>query len=140
MPARAGWRNRLGRGSQHLKRKAEAYLMPVTEAENSHYQTPVAITADEIIFGTDPQHCTWVIHDPALDPVHARLRREAETYHLYDEGSTAGTWLNYQPVTPQGALLHHGDLVHLGRIGFRFTSRNPKHMRKAIIINLEKSL
>jgi len=137
LPSRAGWITRFSRASQRPK-KAEAYLMPISESDASHHEAPIAITADEIIFGSDPLKSTWTIHNPALDPIHARLRHEANAYRLYDEGSTAGTWLNYQPVPPQGAILRHGDLVHLGLIGFRFTSRNPKDMRKPIIIDLEK--
>jgi hypothetical protein len=51
-----------------------------------------------------------------------------------DEGSIAGTWINYAPVSRQGLCLQHGDLVHIGRVGFRYTQRKPKHIRKPIVI------
>ena len=39
----------------------------------------------------------------------------------------AGTWINYAPVTPDGGRLQHGDLIHIGKVGFRFTESNPAY-------------
>jgi len=36
------------------------------------------------------------------------------------EGSAAGTWLNYAPVSKNGAHLEHGDVVQFGKATFRF--------------------
>jgi predicted component of type VI protein secretion system len=62
------------------------------------------------------------------------LRQEDGSYRLSDEGSVAGTWINYTPVSHGGARLEHGDLIHVGRIGFRFTLREPARLRKPVII------
>jgi len=37
-----------------------------------------------------------------------------------DLGSEAGTWVNYAPVSAEGSQLRHGDLLHIGRVAFRF--------------------
>jgi hypothetical protein len=41
------------------------------------------------------------------------------------------------PVPEDGQFLEHGDLVHLGRVGFRFALKNPDKVRKPVIIPLE---
>jgi predicted component of type VI protein secretion system len=53
--------------------------------------------------------------------LHARLiRLAAGHYQLRDQGSVAGTWVNYQQVPEEGQILKHGDLIHIGRSAFRF--------------------
>jgi hypothetical protein len=37
-----------------------------------------------------------------------------------DEGSNGGTWLNYAPVSKNGAHLEHGDVIQFGKATFRF--------------------
>jgi len=75
----------------------------------------------EVRVGRDPEQATWVLEDPSVSPLHARFRydEEAQAYRLADMGSEAGTWVNYAPVSRSGLLLETGDLVHIGRVGFR---------------------
>jgi pSer/pThr/pTyr-binding forkhead associated (FHA) protein len=47
-------------------------------------------------------------------------------FRLADEGSTAGTWVNYTPVSHEGTRLEHGDLIHFGRVGYRFMLKEPR--------------
>ena len=71
-----------------------------------------------------------------------RNRTVAEIRHILsrsggsmaDAGSVAGVWVNYTPISQSGARLEHGDLVHIGRIGFRFTLRQPGATRKPVVI------
>ena len=56
-----------------------------------------------------------------------------------DEGSIAGTWINYTPVSRNGADLEHGDIIHIGRTGFRFTIRQPKTVRRPVITLLPET-
>jgi len=56
-----------------------------------------------------------------------------------DEGSIAGTWVNYTPVSRNGADLEHGDMIHIGRTGFRFTIRQPKTVRRPVITLLPET-
>jgi hypothetical protein len=37
----------------------------------------------------------------------------------------AGTWINYEPVSQEGRMLEHGDVVHFGQLMYRFTLSNP---------------
>jgi predicted component of type VI protein secretion system len=53
--------------------------------------------------------------------MHARLIRQADgDYLLRDQGSVAGTWVNYDLIPSEGRRLRNGDLVQLGRVEFRF--------------------
>jgi pSer/pThr/pTyr-binding forkhead associated (FHA) protein len=65
--------------------------------------------------------------------VHAVLHWEQGTFRLVDNGSVAGTWVNYAPVGPQGARLAHGDLIYAGRLGFRFNLREPGRQPKPVV-------
>jgi predicted component of type VI protein secretion system len=68
-----------------------------------------------------------------VEALHASLTREKEgTFRLTDEGSTAGTWVNYAQVPEGGTYLEQGDLIHFGRVGFRFMLRDPKRVRKPV--------
>jgi predicted component of type VI protein secretion system len=115
-----------------------ASLTPVSLSADADQEAPLPINADEIVFGRDPALCTWVIDDPSLEAIHARLRREGETFRLLDEGTTAGTWINYSPVPETGALLEHSDLIHIGRASFRFILRSSGKTRKPVIYTPEQ--
>jgi pSer/pThr/pTyr-binding forkhead associated (FHA) protein len=105
------------------------------ESDQSNSNPPIPIASEEITFGRDPLQAIQVLDDPSVDELHARLRKEADgSFRLLDEGSTAGTWINYVPVSRDGARLEHGDLVHIGRISFRFTEREPERVRKPVIL------
>ena len=64
-----------------------------------------------------------MIRDGARADDLARMRREGTSYRLFDEKTIGGTWVNYTAVPPEGILLAHGDAIHFGRVGFRFTLR-----------------
>jgi hypothetical protein len=123
----AGWVNRLRWPQRRLSPKAHAFLMPVIEDEQTDSVSPVPITTNECTLGRDRNLATLVLDDPSVNALHARLvRGEDGCYRLTDEGSVAGTWVNYSPVPEAGAVLEHGDRIHLGRVSFRFQLRLPE--------------
>jgi predicted component of type VI protein secretion system len=68
-----------------------------------------------------------------VEGLHARLvRQEDGSFRLIDQGSVAGTWVNYAEVPEEGQVLQHGDLIHFGRVGFRFTLRLPQNVSKPV--------
>lgn len=123
------WISRLQYAPVDTTTQPLAYLTPF-DAEGEPC-APIPIQSNETTFGSDGGKASWTIDDPSLQGLHARLRREGSFYRLLDEGSVAGTWINYCEVPPGGARLYHGDLVHFGKIGFRFTLRDTRHPRKA---------
>jgi predicted component of type VI protein secretion system len=81
--------------------------------------------------GRDPTLATYVLDSLSVEGLHARLRQEDDgRFLLQDEGSIAGTWVNYAPISREGVHLEHGDLVHIGKVAFRFEMSKPAHLRK----------
>ena len=130
---RSRWMGRLHWPQRRTVPKAFAYLFRLSESEQADSSPPIPIVSDEITFGSDPTQATQVLDDGSVDSRHARLRREeGGEFRLSDEGSTAGTWINYTPVSQEGMRLEHGDLIHIGRVGFRFVLREPGKTRKPV--------
>jgi pSer/pThr/pTyr-binding forkhead associated (FHA) protein len=68
-----------------------------------------------------------LLNDPSVSPLHARISEKEGKYTLSDERSTAGTWVNFEPVT-SSRLLQHGDRINFGRSAYRFMlSKPPQH-------------
>jgi pSer/pThr/pTyr-binding forkhead associated (FHA) protein len=81
----------------------------------------IAFNKTEITLGSDPQKAIRVLDSNSVSPLHARLYHTGNSeFFIADAGSIAGTWVNYAPVSSQGARLVNGDLIHIGRIAFRF--------------------
>ena len=104
-----------------------AVLQPLPSEEKENGERPTAtvpilpLYGEEAFIGSDPAQAQLVLHDPSVAPVHARVWRDDQgQFFIADRDSTAGTWVNYAPVSPYGARLEEGDIVHIGRVGFRF--------------------
>ncbi|OGO10806.1 MAG: hypothetical protein A2Z66_00340 [Chloroflexi bacterium RBG_13_66_10] len=107
---------------------AEAYL--VSEEGGAAF----ALTGVDVVLGRDASLAAVVLEDPSVAGLHARLIRQADgDYVLRDQGSVAGTWVNYEPVPSPGRRLRHGDLVHIGRVGLRFRLAGPLPQRSITI-------
>jgi hypothetical protein len=109
---------------------AKAYLIPLVGYDEPTLPAPLQINADEIILGRDPHQAGLVINDASIDNVHARIHCEGKSYLITDAGTVAGTWVNYEQVLQAGKNLAHLDIIHLGRIGFRFQLSEPGPLRK----------
>lgn len=115
--------------------------MRIAELGDETTVAPIPITLNELTLGRNASLAVIVLDDPSVEALHARLvRGEDGTFRIMDEGSVAGTWVNYSPVSKEGTSLEHGDLIHIGRLGFRFTLREPQHIRKPVITYDEKRL
>lgn len=139
--ARATISSWLGRRDRHAPQLASeqplAFLIPLVEAGAATLPTPLPLGAETVTLGSDPQQASLLIEDPSVEGLHARLAPLQNSFHLVDAGSVAGTWINYTPIPADGIILEHGDLVHFGRSGFRFTLRNGSHRRKPTAQPLE---
>jgi predicted component of type VI protein secretion system len=72
-------------------------------------------------FGSDPRRAVVTLADASVCALHARLQQTSDNgFVLNDEGSLAGTWVNYACLNGQGRRLRHGDLIHFGRLTYRF--------------------
>jgi predicted component of type VI protein secretion system len=98
---------------------------------------PLQITDQDVSLGSDPHQVSLVIADPSIEAVHARIHHVDQAFLLTDAGTVAGTWVNYEQVDPQGTTLEHMDIIHLGRIGFRFKLSEPGPLHKVVVTPLE---
>ncbi len=119
------WASRLHWPSRQTARSEPfAYLERVYEPGSLEAQTPtppLAIHTPEITLGTDPEQATIVLEDPSVAHLHARIRQSQDgRFQVNDYETIGGTWVNYQPINGEGNRIEHGDLVHFGRVGFRF--------------------
>ncbi len=106
--------------------EAEAFFIRIQANGQAVAAAPIPLAEREIVFGTDPVQCAQILNDPSISPVHARLRRTDDGgYLLLDQQSIAGTWVNYEPVRREGYRLRHGDMVHFGRLAYRFMLKAP---------------
>jgi len=80
----------------------------------------VMLQAPEVVLGSDPAQAQVVLNDRSVSPRHARLWRDPNGHvFIADLRSLAGTWVNYAPIRGEGTRVETGDVLHIGRLGFR---------------------
>jgi pSer/pThr/pTyr-binding forkhead associated (FHA) protein len=106
--------------------EAPAYLYRLTNGGEPASSLPIPMQEKDMTFGTDPVQCIRVLDDPSISPLHARIKQAPDgSFIIYDHGSVAGTWVNYEPVTREGHRLVHGDRIHFGQLMYRFDLNLP---------------
>lgn len=92
----------------------------------------IELTAADVTIGRDDTAVDIIVDEPSISRLHARIRRTAEgEYWLYDEGSEAGTFLNYERLGLAPRPLQHNDVVQLGRVTLRFRLELPRPSLRA---------
>lgn len=82
-------------------------------------KAPLVFAAADTVIGRDADNGA-VIDDPSVSPRHARIVRMPDgTPWIFDLGSTAGTWRNFEEAPREGCALRDGDRLHFGRAAFR---------------------
>ena len=115
-PAAGGRLNPVRRTRLQSTSPPEALLIPLRPSGD-----PVPLTGVDVVLGRDASLAAIVLDDPSVERMHARLIRQADgDYLLRDQGSVAGSWINYELVPKSGQRLQHGDHIQLGRVEFRF--------------------
>ncbi len=102
----------------------DAYLERLKDDGTPVSAPPIPVITPEMTFGSDPMQVTRILDDPSVSPMHARLQEQGGEYILSDEKSVAGTWVNYELLTTPRRL-QHGDVLHIGRLSYRFMLRKP---------------
>jgi hypothetical protein len=117
-----------------VNQPALARLVRLSESGHPLPKSAIPLNRPEITLGSDPKQSIQVLENPSVDGLHARLYHTAEgDFRLADAGSVAGTWVNYAPVSKEGVILEHGDLIQLGRVAFRFELSNPSRLRQPVV-------
>jgi hypothetical protein len=119
-------REHRSRSSRSQKNKmSPAYLIRLRSDGQVTTIPAISLTGEEVTFGNDPTKATFVIDDPAVSALHARIAQGADdNFVLTDEKSAAGTWVNFEQIT-EPYTLKHGDILHIGRMSYRFMLRTP---------------
>ena len=116
---------------------AIAYLLPLSGTDETTIPAPLRIVADDATLGSDPLQANLVITNPSIEGLHARIHHEGKTFLITDNGSVAGTWVNYNQIPAEGTLLQHADIIHLGEVSFRFNLAEPNQTRRVVVTPLE---
>ena len=108
--------------------KAPARLLPIPSNNAPHqYGKAIPLPLQDTSFGSDSMRNDIVLSGPTIAPVHARIFTDnARHFYIADCGSSAGTWINYAPVSQQGGRLEHGDLINIGALSYRFEEVKPE--------------
>jgi hypothetical protein len=105
---------------------APAYLIRLTNGGEPASGVPIPLAERDMTFGTDPVQSKHVLDDPSISALHARIKQTEDGHFIiYDHGSIAGTWVNYEPITREGLRLVHGDRIHFGQLAYRFELSQP---------------
>ena len=105
---------------------APAYLVRLMNGGEPASIAPIPIIEKDMTFGTDPVQSMYVLDDPSISPLHARIKQTDDgNFVIIDHGSVAGTWVNYEPVPREGIRLQHGDRIHFGQLQYRFDLSQP---------------
>lgn len=103
-------------------KKGRAYLERL--ALDGLSSPPIELKGNNLRLGRDETLVQIVLPDRSVSRLHARIsEEETGIFFIRDEGSTSGTWVNYQQVPLSGRQLRHGDLINLGRAQLRFVMR-----------------
>ena len=103
------------------------YFQVVDSGAGAHAgpRPDIDLAAPHLTLGRDAAVADTVFHDRSVSALHARVVVSDGRVTIVDQGSTAGTWVNYTPVPDDGGCeLRHGDLVNLGRVQLRFLRRD----------------
>jgi hypothetical protein len=115
---------------------APARMVRLSEGGHPIPASAVLLNQRLFTFGSDPQQASCVLDSPTVEPLHCRLAHTfGGQFMIYDAGSVAGTWVNYTPVTSDGAPLQHGDTIHIGRVAFRFELSIPPAVQPPKVIS-----
>lgn len=71
----------------------------------------------------------WILLDEDLSRMHAEVRRGWDGTRIVDLGSKNGTKLDGVALTSEGAMLHDGALVELGKVAIRFRDPAERQLR-----------
>ena len=133
----SSWVNRLSWPQRRGTSEAPAYLEPLN-GQSDDPLSRIPLNAREITVGRDPTQAIITMDDNSISDLHARLyQSENDNFYIKDESSLAGTWVNYEPVSPEGTKLQHGDIIHIGRVGLFITYSDANRIPKLKIIDLD---
>ena len=111
---------------QKRSKQSFAYLEPLLQTGQTPGAGILQLPVREISFGSDPTKSAYVLEDASIEALHAIICRTEDTFTIQDQGSIAGTWVNYEMlIGDDERRLKHGDIIHFGLLAYRFQLRTP---------------
>jgi hypothetical protein len=95
-----------------------AYLEALENAPE--HANLIPLSGSNIALGRDPKVSQISFNDLSVSALHARILESLGSYRIYDEGSTSGTYVNFQRIGLTPRVLNNRDEIHLGRVHLRF--------------------
>jgi hypothetical protein len=86
----------------------------------SDLEGPLPLSGNNIALGRDAKRAQIAFKDRSVSRLHARIMESRGAYRIYDEGSSSGTYVNYQRIGLSPHTLQDQDEIHLGRVHLRF--------------------
>jgi hypothetical protein len=81
----------------------------------------ILLNKPEMLVGRNKKQCQIMLKLPSIEKIHALITTSVEgKVKIANRSTKNGTWVNFAPVSPQGANIQPGDLVHFGKVAFRF--------------------
>ncbi len=113
-------------------------LEPYNEEAKRHHPRPFQVSMNTIHVGSNPEQVTILLDHSTVAPQHAVISaNSAHECLLSDQGSAAGTWVNFQQLPREVEVpIQHGDIIHFGRLGYVFISAHPD-ARKEVVVTEE---
>jgi len=103
-----------------------AYLEALENAPD--HTTLIPLSGNNVALGRDPKMVQVKFNDPSVSGLHARILESHGSYRIYDEGSTSGTYVNYQRIGLTPRVLINRDEIHLGSVHLRFHLVTPSQV------------
>lgn len=98
-----------------------ARLLKVSGDEENKVNQVFLLSKPIYTFGSNPEKATCVLDFPSVESLQARMvLQNDDTDLLTDQSKNSGTWVNYSPVPAIGTRLKDGDLVHFGKLIYRY--------------------
>ena len=103
----------------------QAYLEVLEAGGGGAPRENIELVNPAVKLGRDATLADITFPDHSVSRLHARLVEVSErVYHIFDEGSTSGTWVNFTQIPNEGGqALKDGDVINLGRVQVRFKQR-----------------
>lgn len=80
-----------------------------------------------VTIGSDPALSDVILTEPSIAPQHACFTLATNgAVTLSDQGSASGTRVNFAPLSRKGIRLENLDIIHIGKMVFRFELLNQR--------------
>ncbi len=95
-----------------------AYLEVLENAPE--HDALIPIIGNNVALGRDSRRVQVVFKDRSVSRLHARILESRGEYRIYEEGSSSGTYVNFERLGLAPQKLEDKDRIHLGRVHLRF--------------------